>query len=128
MFMQSDSAFYITTANSQGVYLANSATSWSAYSDIRLKNITGKIENALNDIDVITPIRYTLKSDESEKPRVGLIAQEVQEILPEAVDEDEKGILSIRYTELVPLLVASIQELKSENNTLKSILQRNNIL
>lgn len=120
MFMSTGSDFYITTNNSQGVYLAVGAQSWSAYSDLRLKNITNNITNALLDIDKINPIRYTLKNDESQRQRIGLIAQEVQEIAPEVVDVDEKGFLSIRYTELIPLLIQSIKELKAEIEQLKN--------
>jgi hypothetical protein len=129
MFMTPSSDFYISTNNSFGVVLNVGATSWSAYSDIRLKNITGKITDALTNVLTLSPIRFTLKSDETKKERIGLIAQEIQKILPEAVDSDDKGMLSVRYTEIIPLLVASIQEqqiqiqtLKVENNTLKETL------
>ena len=120
MFMGSNSDFYISTNNGQGVRLPVGATSWSAYSDIRLKNVTGKIINALSDVDTLSAIKFRLKSDESNIDRVGLIAQEVQKVLPEAVDEDQTGMLSVRYTELIPLLVASIQELKAEIEILKN--------
>ena len=120
MFLTTGSAFYITTDNNQGVYLASGATSWSAYSDIRLKNIKGNLTNALVDISSLSAINYTLKSDATNKNRVGLIAQEVQKVLPEAVDIDSKGMLSVRYTEVIPLLVASIKELKAELDTLKN--------
>jgi hypothetical protein len=114
MFMGSNSDFYISTNNSQGVRLPVGATSWSAYSDIRLKNVTGKITNALSDVGTLSAIKFRLKSDKSNIDRVGLIAQEVQKVLPEAVDEDQTGMLSVRYTELIPLLVASIQEQQAQ--------------
>jgi hypothetical protein len=120
MFMGTNSDFYITTNNSQGVKLAVGATSWSAYSDLRLKTITGNITSALSSLDKLSAVKYTLKADATNKQRVGLIAQEVQSVLPEAVDTDEKGILSVRYTEVIPLLVASIKELKQELDTLKN--------
>lgn len=90
IFLTTGSAFYITTANSSGVYLANGATSWSAYSDLRLKTITGNITSALTSLNKLSAVRYTLKADTTNKQRVGLIAQEVQSVLPEAVDTDEK--------------------------------------
>jgi hypothetical protein len=118
----------ITNNNSQGVILNLGATSWSAYSDIRLKNITSKITDALTNVLTLSPIRFTLKSDETKKERIGLIAQEIQKILPEAVDSDDKGMLSVRYTEIIPLLIASIQEQQTQIESLKSTLQHNNIL
>jgi len=120
MFISTSADFYITTNNSFGVFLANGATSWSAYSDIRLKTITGKIENAVSDLKSLSSIKYYLNSDKSKTNRVGLIAQEIEKILPEAVDKDEKGILSVRYTEIIPLLIASIQEQQIEIENLKS--------
>jgi hypothetical protein len=121
IFMTSTSDFYITNDNSQGVVLSNGATSWSAYSDIRLKNVKGNLTNALENINSLSAINFTLKSDLTNKNRVGLIAQEVQKVLPEAVDIDGKtGMLTVRYTEVIPLLVASIKELKAELDTLKN--------
>ena len=49
----------------------------------------------------------------------GLIAQELQEIYPNLVDEGQDGFLAINYTEIIPILIRSIQELKAEVNTLK---------
>ena len=56
-----------------------------------------------------------------------LIAQDVQAVLPEAVtsvtQEDGSDILSLAYTETIPLLVAAIQELKAEVDSLKAQLK-----
>lgn len=50
---------------------------------------------------------------------VGVIAQEVQEVLPSAVVEREDGYLAISYDKLIPLLIESIKTLKQEIDTLK---------
>jgi hypothetical protein len=111
------SASIVATANTGGVQLTNGATSWASLSDIRLKDVTGGIENALSAVAQLEPIKFTWKSDEGKKPCVGLSAQSVQSVLPEAVDEfvvpesaDETAYLTVRYTELVPLLTAAIKE------------------
>jgi hypothetical protein len=104
-----------------GVYLSTTAaTSWTANSDINLKNITGKIENALDAISTLTPAKFTWKADEKNTPQVGLIAQEVEKVLPEVVDRNADGYLGVRYTEVVPLLVAAIQEQQTIINDLKA--------
>ena len=111
--------FYVSAG--AGVYLSTtSATSWTANSDINLKNVTGKIENALDAIATLTPAKFTWKADETNTPQVGLIAQEVEKVLPEVVDKNADGYLGVRYTEVVPLLVAAIQEQQTIINDLKA--------
>ncbi len=108
------------------------------FSDKRLKNIEGKIENPLDKIQKLNGVYYTqgelaesLGYEKNEKKQVGLIAQEVQEVLPEIVtlapvDDDGKGgsktgedYLTIDYSKVVPLLVECIKELKAEIEELK---------
>jgi hypothetical protein len=107
-----------------GVVLSsNTSTSWSGRSDIRLKNITGTYTTPLNDIAKLEVIKFTWKSDESNTPCVGVSAQSVVPVIPEAISQhridldlengDPTEYLHVRYTELIPLAIASIQELKS---------------
>jgi len=109
-----------------GVQLASGATAWTSASDPRLKNITGTYENALADIAKIQPIKFTWKADESNKPCVGVDASTVVGVIPEAVDEcevvkdDDTKYLHVRYTELIPLMIASIKELSAQVTTLQT--------
>lgn len=112
--------FFVQNASGAGVYLTYGATSWTSTSDLRKKNVTGKIEDALTKINSLTPARFTWKSDKTNKPQVGLIAQEVQAVLPEVVTDDGEGTLGVRYAETVPLLVAAIQELSGRVTALES--------
>jgi hypothetical protein len=105
-------------ALSAGVYMTSTATSWTAQSDERLKNITGTITDAVQSVKSLRPVRYTLKADQDKTHRVGLIAQDVQKVLPEVVDTDANGYLGVRYSELVPLLVSAIQEQQALITTL----------
>jgi len=124
---------YSSTANSDvtgGVNLTNGATSWSANSDMRLKNKTGDILNALEDINKIEPLRFTWKYGPDNNPHVGVSAQSVENIVPEAIDRgvdverqregDETLYMRVRYTELIPLSIAAIKELKAEVESLKA--------
>jgi hypothetical protein len=121
----SDNSVAFGTAGA-GVYLPNGATSFSTYSDIRLKNITGRYETPLADIAKLDAIKFTWKNDSTNKPCVGVSAQSVQTAVPEAIDHsttfntegDTTEYLTVRYAELVPLMIASIQELKAINDTL----------
>ena len=107
-------------------------------SDKRLKNITGRIQNALGKVNSITGVEYTQSKLAEQygynnyKPQVGVIAQEIQSILPEAVclapfDMDKDGnsksgenYLTVQYEKLVPLLIEAIKELTLEVEALKN--------
>jgi hypothetical protein len=105
---------------SGGVYLTSGATSWTANSDIRLKNINSHIENAVEKLSTLQTINFSYKDDKFKKQNLGLIAQEVEKIFPELIDKNNDGMLGVRYTELVPVLIKAIQELKLEIETLKN--------
>jgi hypothetical protein len=119
--INSSTVFQIAyNSTSAGVQLSSGATSWGTFSDSRLKNITGTYTNALNDIAQIQPVKFTWKADEDSKPQVGVIAQSIQNVVPEAVDsttiemDGTEEYLTVRYTELIPLMIASIQELNAK--------------
>ncbi len=90
-------------------------------SDIRLKNELPFTVQGLEAVDKLRPIKYTLKSDEDENPKVrlGFSAQEVLEIIPEVVSTDDEGYHAVAYQKLVPVLVKAIQELTEEVRELK---------
>ncbi|CAB4139140.1 Intramolecular chaperone auto-processing domain containing protein [uncultured Caudovirales phage] len=116
-FVDTNSTYYIINNDSTGVRLTHGATSWATQSDERLKNVTGTYTNALLDISQIKPVKFTWKDDPTNKAQVGVIAQSVLPVVPEAVEsittpksEDKTEYLSVRYTELIPLMIAAIQE------------------
>jgi hypothetical protein len=120
---------------SGGVYLTAGGTSWTSNSDERLKNINGNIENAVDKLMTLRTVNYSWKNDQNQKQNLGLIAQDVEKVFPQVIDtnklpskpnqeqEDNTEYLGVRYQELVPVLVKAIQELKSENDNLKSRLE-----
>jgi hypothetical protein len=124
--MNNSGAFIVyinpTVGGNSGVYLSAGATSWTGNSDERLKNISGNITNALNSVNSLNGVHYTLKADTSETPvqRVGLVAQQVQAVLPQVIDTNEDGYLGIRYSEVVPLLVEAIKELSAKVTALET--------
>jgi len=112
--------FRIYNQNGAGTYMSWGATSWSGSSDERLKTITSEIDNGLSKVNTLRAVNFTWKSDDTNTAHVGLIAQDVQKVLPEAISEDEEGHLGVRYTEVIPLLVAAIKELKAEFDAYKA--------
>jgi hypothetical protein len=113
-----DSNMYIGSGSSAvgtcGVYLTNTGNSWNAVSDERQKNIIEPIENGLEKVNSLRAIIGSYKHDPQNIRRPFLIAQDVQAVLPEAVNvqDEETGTLGMSYTDTIPLLVAAIKELK----------------
>jgi len=89
-------------------------------SSINIKENVYPITDALAAILKLVGVTYDRK-DGSAKRRAGLIAEEVEQVLPNVVQKDENGNpLGIHYTNLIAYLVESIKELKQEINMLKS--------
>lgn len=109
-----------TTTIGAGVRLTSGATTWGTTSDIRYKEITEHLTDALPKIDSLSTVKYHFKSDLEKSIKVGIIAQEVMEILPEVVDYGkEDDMYTVRYTELLPLVIKAIQELNEKIEGLK---------
>ena len=107
----------LTTINAGGDVVA------FASSDERLKDNIKPIENPL---DIISKISGNTFDWNSEKQDIyngkdyGVIAQEIQKVMPELVDTRDSGYLAVKYDKIVPLLIESIKELKKEIEELKS--------
>ena len=105
-----------------------------ASSDERLKENIIPIENALEKIDKLNGVEFDWTEEYMQehigddpdanllvkKHDVGVIAQQVKEVLPEVVVERKDGYLAVRYEKVVPLLIEAIKELKNEINELKN--------
>ena len=90
-------------------------------SDIRLKTNITPIRNSLSTIGQINGYTYNWKSDDTNtKKQVGVIAQEVREVIPEIVKENDEGILSVSYTSLVPVLIEGMKEQQEIINSQES--------
>nr|MDA3952349.1 tail fiber domain-containing protein [Bacteroidales bacterium] len=81
-------------------------------SDKRLKENIVDIKYGLYDVLKLRPVSFTWKDKPESTLRLGLVAQEVQTIIGEVVDarNDPEKTLGIRYTDLIPVLIKSIQE------------------
>jgi hypothetical protein len=95
-------------------------------SDERLKDNVKPIENALEKLQKIRGVEFDWndKQDVYEGHDTGVIAQEVQKVLPEVVTEREDGYLAVKYEKMIGLLVESIKDLKAEVDELKTQLNR----
>lgn len=101
--------------------------SWSNSSDIRLKDIQGEYKKGLNEIVKLKPVEYRYKVDNpkelpSDEDYIGFVAQDVQPVFPEAIAEDDDGYLSFNMHSINVAIVNAVQELKAENDALKSVV------
>ena len=111
----SNSTFVVYNASEVGVYMGSGSSSWSSSSDERIKTKLTPFENPVQKICSLRAGTGRYLTDDESVSRSFLIAQDVQAVLPEAVNvqDDEQGTLGLAYTEVIPLLVASIKELKA---------------
>ena len=99
------------------------------YSDASLKSNIQDLPSASERVKGLRPVTYKMKPSEkagqeadkkAETEQMGFIAQEMQKIFPEIVVEDKNGVLGIRYTELIPVLVKAFQEQQQVIDDLKA--------
>ena len=98
------------------VSVTGSATTYNTSSDARLKDITGEARG-LEVIKELNPVAYDWKADG--KSDEGLIAQEVKELVPNAVSETEEGYYQMDYSKLVTPLIKAVQEQQEQIEELK---------
>lgn len=102
-----------------GIYATGDVTAYYS-SDINLKENIVDIENALDKVKQIRGVRYDWKDEYLEehtyveKQDVGVIAQEVEKVLPEIVADREDGTKAVKYDRLTALLIEAVKELSAK--------------
>ncbi|MBC7527510.1 MAG: tail fiber domain-containing protein, partial [Chthonomonadaceae bacterium] len=103
-------------------------------SDARYKKNIATFENALDVVMNLRGVTYDWRKTEfaamnfSEGKQVGLIAQEVEKVLPELVITDGNGYKSVAYVNLIPVLVEAIKTMKSTHEAEIRVLTEENAL
>jgi hypothetical protein len=108
----------VRSGPSGGVSLGNNSTSWASASDETLKDIKENIKNANEILDSLRTVKFTFKDDEKQQVKLGLIAQDLEKVLPEVVDKNLDETLMVRYTDIIPVLVAALKEQQNQINEL----------
>ena len=88
------------------------STDYNSSSDKRLKKNVKTVTGALATVDALRGVSFEWK--EGSAKAIGMIAQEVQEVLPDVVTTDDNGYMGIKYTNVIGVLVEAIKELKAE--------------
>lgn len=105
------------------------ANSYNFNSDRKYKREIEPLANALETVTRLRGVSYRWREDEYPQMnfepgrQVGFIAQEVREVLPEAVGEDAAGNQSVAYSKVIPLLVEAIKEQVRERDARISKLE-----
>ena len=106
----------------------NEAHTWSGesccpnlLSDIRLKNVGAPFSGGLEEIKKLSIYNYTYKSDSSNMPHVGVMAQDLKRIFPTAASKDDNGYYQIRWDEM---FYAAINAIKTLNLKVEELANR----
>ena len=104
-------------ANNSGQGIANA---WYTYSSIRWKENISQIENPLDKVMALRGVYFDWKQDQTHD--IGLIAEEVGEVIPEVVTYEENGVDAegLDYARLTALLVEAIKQQQKEIESLKA--------
>jgi hypothetical protein len=95
-------------------------------SDKRYKTDITPIDNAIDKINRMNGVKFNWKREAfpdknfSADPQIGLIAQEVEAVLPEVVKTDDQGYKSLAYNKLIAVLVEAIKELNAKVEQLEA--------
>jgi hypothetical protein len=100
---------------------------WVQASDVRLKSNITPIDIGLQEIMELNPVTFNWKKDANGSLHYGLVAQEVEKVIPDAVirsdivtNDTPDGQMNLKYEELIPILVKSIQELNTKVESLEN--------
>ena len=97
------------------------AVNVTATSDRRFKTNIQKLDNSLNTVLKLNGYKFDSIIDKT--THIGVIAQEVEQVVPELVRVDPDGKMSVAYGNIAGLLIEAIKELKAEVDELKNKLQ-----
>ena len=93
--------------------------SFSTASDERLKKDIEPLPYGLDDLEQLQPVAYKFRKGEDTR-KLGFIAQQVREVLPEVVDGSEETNYGVSYDEFIPVLVNAVKELSARVKELES--------
>lgn len=104
-------------------YVDTSIDNKLIYSDIRLKNVSETFSGGLEELNKLKFYHFTFKNDKDKKPQVGIMAQDLQKVFPNAVTKNKDGWLQIRWDEMFYSAINAIKELNDKVIALSEKLQ-----
>lgn len=116
-----DSEYAIDVAEGSNQKNKIRAAAFVTYSDERLKTDVTAIENGLETVNSLKAVNFTWKKDGSRD--FGFMAQELKQVVPQAVHGSEEGLFGVDYGRLSAILVSAIQEQSAQIASLKKQLE-----
>lgn len=114
-----------TGANARRWRTVYAVNAFNQSSDRRLKTNISNLKYGLDEVLRLQPVTYNWKKTPDTNKQIGLIAQDVRPIIPEMVEGDEsKEDLSMKYTDLIPVLINAIKEQQKQIDVLKQQVQK----
>jgi len=106
-------------------YAAGPGTDYGSSSSIRWKRDIQAIDNPLDKVTSLRGVYFNWDDEHGGGHDVGMVAEEVGQVLPEIVEYEENGIdaTGMDYSKLTPLLVEAVKALKAENDALKKRIE-----
>ena len=118
----------IVPTNTAGRFEASNDIVAYSTSDKRWKNNIVKIDSPLEKISQISGVEFDWIEDEplhgNKGHDVGVIAQEIELVIPEAVQTRESGMKAVQYDKIIPLLIESIKEQQKQIDELKELVKQ----
>jgi hypothetical protein len=93
-------------------------------SDRNLKENITDITNGLELVKQLQGVRFSMKDDETHRIKLGLIAQDVEQVLPEIVSRDYDNFRTVAYQNVVAVLIEAVKELSAQVEDLNSKLSQ----
>ena len=118
---------YQTPADSKTpVYIDNDLTVTGSFynpSDERIKDKISDLSKEHTDkLFTINPILFVYKNNsKNRRQHYGVLAQDVEKVFPELIDNNISGFKSVNYQELIPIMLAKMKQMQDEIDALKSI-------
>lgn len=97
-----------------GRFVWNDNDSWPYSSDRRLKNVGERFTAGLAELNKLDVYNYTYKKDKENTPRVGVMAQDLQKVFPNAVVKGDDGFLRIRMEDMFYAMINAIKQLNTK--------------
>jgi hypothetical protein len=125
-FLDSAANWVLRCVGTSNTYLTGTFTASGdvvAYSDARIKTNVQTIDNALDKVISMRGVTYNRTDVDDTSEKVGVIAQEIQEVLPQVVTKDDAGMLGVSYGNLAGVFIEAFKEQQRQIEDLKKQIE-----